>query len=170
VSAYVILDLKQLVDQLGDHYEPTMRDEYQSPCPNCGEQVPQTVCECPVCGIKVIWRNSPAWRARFGNPNTMEQLLNQVPPKDPAGQELIRLARLNGFANQFEADRWARAVRKIGGARAMGIVRYAQQKKQYTGRALLAYTLAIVEKAARSVSEQREPGPPPAKKPTVVTI
>ena len=38
---YVVLDLKKARDFLAEHYDPTMKDEYGWPCPECGEEIGQ---------------------------------------------------------------------------------------------------------------------------------
>ena len=152
---YVVLDFREVQERLGEHYSAAMRDEYPGVCPECQEQVPQTVNECPVCSTPVVWRNSKVWKAMYGSPDAAIRLLSVVEPEDVAGVELCRLAGVAGFANQTEAQRWGRAARKLGDNRMLGIARHAADKKGM-GRAGIAYALNLAEKIAR---EEARPKP-----------
>ena len=145
---YVRLDFRDVQAALGAHYDPSMRDEYTGVCSECQEEVPQTVNECPVCGLPVVWFNSKAWKALYGSPDAYVRLLSMVEPEDEAGRELCRLAGVAGFANQTEAQRWARAARKLGQARLRGIVKWVQGKGR-KGRGMMAHALNLAEKIAR---------------------
>jgi hypothetical protein len=144
---YVVLDLRDVQESLGAHYNPAMRDEYEGVCEVCQETVPQTANECPICGVPVVWRNSKAWKALYGSPDAYIRLLSVVEPEDKAGIELCQKAGLSGFANQTEAQRWARAARKLGYSRMSGIVAWATRDKR--GRGAIAHALNLAEKIVR---------------------
>jgi hypothetical protein len=152
-TRYVMLDLRDIQEALGSHWNPAMKDDYTGVCEACGEPVSQRVNECPVCGIPVVWRNSKIWKHLYGSPDTYGQLLSIVEPEEPAGAELCKLAGVSGFANQTEADRWRRAA---------GIARHAAGKKG-RGRGAIAYAINLAEKIAR---EEPRPKAKPQPRPS----
>jgi hypothetical protein len=161
-TRYVTLDLRDIQEALGGHWNPAMKDDYTGVCEVCGESVSQRANECPVCGIPVVWRNSKTWKHLYGSPDAYVQLLSIVEPEEPAGAELCRLAGVPGFANQTEADRWRRAARKLGQERAAGVARHAAGKKG-RGRGAIAYAINLAEKITR---EEPRPKVQPQPKPS----
>ena len=99
---YVVLDLRLIREELGEHYSPVMRDDYTGVCEVCEEAVPQDVNECPVCGTPVVWRHSPIWKANFGSPDAAIRLLSIIEPEEELGAQLCRLAGVPGFAQQCQ--------------------------------------------------------------------
>jgi len=162
MKRYTVLDLREVKENLGDHYQHTLRDSYQGVCEVCSEPVGQSLNECPVCQTPIVWRNSPRWKLLFGSPDAYERLLNVVAPEETTGVELCRLAELPGFANQSEADRWRRVAKKLGESRMLGLVRHAIEKRG-KGRAALAYALNLAEKISREQPRPRlQEGPRPS--------
>jgi len=138
-----------------------MRDRYTGVCEVCGEQVSQQTNECPVCQTPVVWQGSRAWKTLYGSPDAYIRMLSIVPPDGFLGEELCRATGLPGFANQTEADRWGRAVRKMADdRRVQGIIRHAVDRVG-RGRGALAYALNTLEKIVREIPKAK-----PAKRPT----
>ena len=144
---FVTLDLTEVRQALGEHYDPVLKDSYPSICPVCEGEVFQDEDECSLCGTPTVWKNSTAWKLLYGPPTAAIRRLSTVEPEDRAGIELCRLAGVTGFANQTEAKRWARAAKKLGHARMLGIARYAAQNKR--GRGVIAHGLNLAEKITR---------------------
>jgi len=159
----VIFDLSDVKENLGDHWNPTLRDTYTGVCEVCSEEVPQCVKECPICGIPVVWRSSQAWKRLYGAPKAYIRLLSVVEPEEESGVLLCQLASVPGFANQTEADRWRRAVKKLSPHRVLGIARHAVDKKG-RNRAAICYAVNLVEKIVR-----QEPHPKAKPQPRPVT-
>lgn len=158
---YVIFDLRDVQENLGEHWNPAMRDEYVAVCSVCSEYVSQRVNECPYCGIPVVWRSSREWKRLYGSPEAYIKLLSVVEPEEPTGAELCRLAGVPGFANQTEADRWRRAAKKLPEHRVMGIVRHAVGKRG-KGRGAVAYAINLAARIARELPRpkpERAPAP-----------
>lgn len=147
---YAILDLTDVRDNLGAHWNPAMRDGYVAACPVCLEFLPQTVDECPYCGVPIIWRHSKLWKNLFGNPATVEKLLSVYPPDpdDSIGQELMRASGATGFANLTEKKRWDRGRRYLTASHLRNIISYCARKTHKRG--VLKFTLNIVDKDVRS--------------------
>ena len=151
------MDFRRIREQLGEHYDSVMRDEYTGVCEVCEEEVPQTVNECPVCGTPVVWRNSTIWKTLFGSPDAAIRLLNIIEPEDPLGLELCQRAGVPGFANQTEADRWRRAIRKLEDSRVRGIIAWVTEKKK--GRAAISHAINFAAKVAREQPVRRKKAP-----------
>jgi len=151
---YVVLDLRSIRSDLGNHYNHTLRDEYTGVCEVCEEDVPQNVNECPVCGTPVVWRGSPLWKALFGSPDAAIRLLNVVEPEEQLGRELCDRAGVAGFANQTEADRWRRAIKKLDKNRVRGIIEWVTKKKR--GRGAISHAINFAAKVARETPVQRK--------------
>jgi len=157
--SFAIIDLADIREQLGSHFDRHKQDEYTGVCPVCSEDVPQDVDECPICGVRIVWRNSRVWKQLYGPPEAAIRRLSIVEPEDEASAELCRLAGVPGFANRSEAKRWARAARKLGQRRMLSIARSAAEKR-HRGRAVIAYALNLADKIARE-----EPRPKTAPRP-----
>jgi hypothetical protein len=158
-TRYVTLNLQDVQEALGGHWNPAMRDDYEGVCEACGEAVSQRVKECPICNTAVVWYNSRIWKQLYGSPDAYARLLSIVEPEEPAGAELCRLAGVPGFANQTEADRWRRAAKKLGGSRAAGIARHAVEKKN-RGRGAIAYAINLAEKITREAPKPKAKAQP----------
>jgi hypothetical protein len=154
MGTYVTLNLQDIQEALGEHWNPAMRNEYESVCDVCGEAVSQRVRECPICNTAVVWYGSKIWKQLYGSPDAYARLLSIVAPEEPAGAELCRLAGLPGFANQTEADRWRRAAKKLGENRAAGIARHAAEQRGQ-GRAAIAYAINLAEKITREAPKPK---------------
>jgi hypothetical protein len=63
-SDLVVIDLKQLIRELDEHYVSSAKDEYTGCC-QCGEPVTQDVNRCTVCGRWIVWLNSDVWDQKF---------------------------------------------------------------------------------------------------------
>lgn len=146
-SDFTVIDLADIREELGDHFDRRREGEYKSTCTICGEDVGQSMKECAICEAPVAWRNSKRWKNLYGNPAAYIRELLTVDPETASGRKVCELARVTGFANQREADRWKRADKKLGGARMLDIIHYASQRSH--GRGLLAHCLNTAEKAIR---------------------
>jgi hypothetical protein len=124
---YIVLDLRQIKDELGHHFDKAREGEYRGVCENCDENVPQAARRCPVCGIPVVWQRSKTWRSLYGPPAEMIKLLSIVDPWDGPSDRLCLLAKVQGFANEVQAQRWKDAVAVIGSLRALEIVNSAAE-------------------------------------------
>lgn len=155
---YIILDLADVKDAMGSHWNRSMRDEYTATC-ECMEQVGQNVDECPFCSRPVVWRNSKLWRRLYGNPATAERLLSVYPPDpdDVVGQELMRTAGAIGFANMTEKKRWDKCRRYLDTDYLRNIIGYCERKTTNPGanrrprsrRGIVVFSLNVAEKAVR---------------------
>lgn len=147
---YVILDLADVKEALGSHWNPAARDEYVAACPVCDEFLPQTIDECPYCGVPVVWRNSKIWRRMYGNPATVEKMLSVYPPDpdDVVGLELMRVSGTTGFANLSELARWNKGRRYLTPAHLRSIIAYCARKTHRRG--VLVFALNIIDKDVRS--------------------
>ena len=152
---YIVHDVKKIQSDMGDH---EVTEQTFVLCPVCDKRHYQRHNECGDCGVSVVWKNSTIWRDLWGNANTAIRRLNRIAATDPAGIELMKVARQSGFVNQGEYDRWAKALRKLGPQAMMDKVNYVCSKGMY-GRPLIAYALNLVEKVARET-----------KKPAKVTV
>ena len=93
--SHYVLNLKQLISDLGDHVDPFVIDEYTAPCPGCGEQLSQDVDHCEVCDAPVIWEGSRLWKGMYG------------PPKDAA-----RMIRIKQHLTDEEVAYWTAIAKK----------------------------------------------------------
>lgn len=158
---YVILDLADVKENLGAHWNPSAQDEYMASCPVCDEFLPQTIDECPYCGVPVVWRHSKTWKRLFGNPATVEKLLSVYPPDsdDEIGWELMRASGSTGFANLTEKKRWDTGRRYLTPGHLRNIINYCARKTHKRG--ILTFALNIIDKDVRSrrVAKQRPTAP-----------
>jgi hypothetical protein len=150
-------DLKEITKDLGDHYDPTTRDEITAWCPGCGEQILQDAGICFVCEKPVVWLNSSVWRDLFGSPTDAIRRLTVVPPSSTAGVELCRLAGVDGFRNQAEADRFSAAEEILGLQETERLVNVARRKLNKRGRGLMAYAINLLHSVARDKELQQAP-------------
>lgn len=166
-SKYIVHDVKKIRSDMGDH---EVTEHTFARCPVCEKRHYQNCAECLGCGLPVIWKGSSIWKELWGNPTTMIRRLNKITATDPAGVELMRVARQSGFANQSESDRWAKALRKLGPGAMMDKVNYVCSKGMY-GRPLIAYALNLVEKVSRDTKRPAKPATKrrPKKKGKVLT-
>jgi hypothetical protein len=160
MTPFTVLDLADVKEALGDHYNHTARDFYTGYC-DCGEEIGQEYDRCPFCRRSVVWRGSRLWRSMYGKPEDAIRRLSVIPPTDAAGEYLCRLVGVAGFANQGEAKRWARAVKKIGQPRAVDAARYIEShwKGRRAGRGTISHALNLVEKIAREQEGPQESAP-----------
>jgi hypothetical protein len=94
-QSHYVLNLKQLIRDLGDHFDPLTVDEYTAPCPGCGEQLGQWMNHCEVCDKPVIWEGSRVWKGMYG------------PPKDAA-----RMIRIKQVLTDEEVRHWTAIAKK----------------------------------------------------------
>ena len=158
-SDFTVVDLADIREELGDHFDRRREGEYKSVCTICGEDVDQSMKECAICEAPVTWRNSKRWKNLYGNPAAYIRELLTVDPETVSGRKVCELARVTGFANQREADRWKRADKRLGQARMLDIIHYASKRSH--GRGLLAHCLNIAEKAIREGSYAKKQAPKP---------
>ena len=172
---YHPIDLAAIKLSLGEHYNKLDEPEYKGYCTlECGEKVDQTMDECPVCRIKIVWLNSKIWKDKWGKPQDAIRRMSAIEPDptDEAGQLLMAAARLDGFANQSERDRWDAAARRLTPERMKGLVKFVRDvkpkpgRRRNTGRGLIGHALRLVEKVAR---EEAPKPKPKAHKPADVT-
>lgn len=168
---FIILDLADVTDAMGAHWNSLHRDEYTTACPVCYEQVGQDVNECPYCNTPIIWRHSKLWRRMYGNPSATERLLSIYPPDpdDVVGQELMRVSRTTGFANLTEKARWDKCRRHLDTDYLRNIIGYCERKTTNPGadrcprsrRGIVVFSLNVAEKAVRDrkIPKQRVVGP-----------
>lgn len=162
---YHPIDLAEIKLSLGEHYNKLDEPDYQGYCTlECGEKVYQTMDECPVCRIKIVWLNSKVWKAKWGKPQDAIRRMSAIEPDqgDSGGQLLMEYARLDGFANQSEKDRWDAACRRLTPARVEGLVKWCKDAKKQknqrrtSGRGLIGHALALVEKVAREEKPKKK--------------
>lgn len=154
---FIVLDLADVKENLGSHWNRKERDEYMAACTVCNEFLPQNIDECPYCGIPIIWRSSKLWKSLFGNPAMVERLLSVYPPDpdDSIGQELMRASGATGFANLTEKGRWDKGRRYLTPAHLRNIIGYCKRKTHKRG--ILVFALNIIDKDVRSSREPVRP-------------
>ena len=167
---YVVISFKiDVMQALDAHYNGAERDSYTAQCPECDEAVTQLVRmdareelvdgvpACPYCGTPIIWDGSRLWTRTYGSPAKAMKRLALVEPKTETGQLLMSTAKLRGWANESEQGRWRTATRRLDDDERVGrIINWCverQRKRNYatTGRALVAFALNSVEKAASDI-------------------
>ena len=165
---YHQIDLSEIKASLDSHYNRLDEPGYKGYCtPECGEKVTQEMNECPVCRVKIVWLNSKVWKAKWGKPQDAIRRMSAVEPDphDEAGQLLMQYARLDGFANQSEKDRWDAASRRLTPNRIIGLVKWCKDAKKQknqrrtSGRGLIGHALALIEKVAREEKPVTRPAP-----------
>ena len=145
---YVQIDLGQIIKELGDHYDRSMKDEYTGWC-DCGEEVAQSQSRCETCGTVVIWLGSPAWKELYGLPNKMKQRLSavKIDLDDVAGRLLMTKAHQAGFKNKTEYERWRVARAALSESELINVVKYCYQKGDRR-RGLIAHVLNLASDKA----------------------
>ncbi len=168
---YHVIDLRQIIQELSDHYRPTERSGYEGQC-RCGEFVDQEVnrrqlCDgvpmCLYCGIPVVWQNSSVWRAIYGSPQDAIKRLDVCTPDDGLGKWLCSAADTQGFANQGELDTWKQSLKHIDADRFKKAVegwRQSQQKKGWrsSGKAMMGFAINLVRKWTREAKDRSGSG------------
>jgi len=144
---YKVFDLAEQRSEFG----PGVADEDVYAYCECGNIVYQTESVCPMCGMLTVWKSSKIWRSKFGDPALAIRKIVQVAPTDAVGQRLCKLAGVEGFANQAEADRWRRIIKHVGNERMGQVVDFCSTKTR--GRGLIAYALNYGDKIIREHSE-----------------
>jgi hypothetical protein len=149
--SYTILDRREIVEELGAH--APRAQEITGYCGICSEEVAQTHDACPNCDAPVIWRGSGLWRKLYGDPDKkLAQLLIEQ-PTDEAALHLFTLAGVEGFFNQTQAKRWAKAVRNIDQHNLFGVINYAIKKTK--GPGLISHVLNITDKRVREITRKK---------------
>lgn len=156
MSSYYVFDLRDLLEDLQDHVRSTLVDTYCAVCPGCGEPIPQTADRCDVCDKPVVWKNSKVWKSLYGNPNDAIRRLQIVPPENAAAKHLCDLARVEGFLNLGEANRFYKAHDKLGSRETVRLVNLAYERLGKRGRALMRYALNLLARAAREYKSDNE--------------
>lgn len=149
---YSRLDLDEIAAELGEHFNKYDMDDYTAQCTLCGEDVDQTMNECPSCNLPVVWFNSRVWERLHGSPRLRRQELELVKPTGEIGKLLCSKARMRGFRNQTEADIVDRAERTLGLKRCRDIVNYVTRDKR--GRPAISHAINTFRKA---ISESSGP-------------
>lgn len=144
---YTVIDLKTIAAELEGHFRKSDLPTYTGQCTNCWAEVTQEMNECPSCQCPIVWENSKVWRDLYGPPSLRLTELEQVEPTTYSGRELCAQCNVGGFANQREADDWAKAERNFGQAELSSIIQYVTKDKR--GRAAMAHALATVRKKLR---------------------
>jgi len=157
---YIVINFRRdVIDMLGEHYDASMRDQYEASCPMCSESVSQDMDRCHCCEIPVIWEGSRVWKRLYGSPEAMKKKLTVFPPAedDVAGNKLMALSGLTGFANITQRREWDRAVKKVGQDKAIQVVVWVsgQEKHQKNPRGIVPHALNVIKMTARRTKRTR---------------
>jgi len=159
MKKWVQIDLRQIIKELGAHYDRSIRDEYTGWCDECGEEVSQDQNKCSVCGATIIWLGSSVWTNKFGSPAKVKQRLLAVKADtdDNAGQLLMAKAHQAGFKNKAEYRRWQAARAVLSDRELVNVVKYCYQKGDRR-RGLIAHVLNLASAKAgeASIRERRD--------------
>lgn len=158
MKMYHEIDLREIRDQMGEHWIPRHAVQYRGYC-DCGNEITQQENECKYCGMRVIWHGSKAWKNLYGSPTTMINQLTLRVPTDNAGLYLFEQATLAGFNSQSDDTKWKTANRWFTQAELVSIIDHAYAKGSRR-HGLINHVMAIVNKKGREKRDlkRRKPG------------
>ena len=156
----IILDFREIVRDLGQHYDPADEETLSAQCPKCAEegrvvQIFQDNNKCFRCGTPVVWKNSKLWKSIYGSPTQVIRDLRAIAPSTTSGAYLIQHAGLKGWKTQVDAQTWQRAVKMFGETEMKRAANYALKDK--TGNPAVAHAINIAKAKIRSGKRDEKP-------------
>lgn len=152
MPAFATIDLRQIVDMVGSHFDRSELEQYCGQCPICRDNnrltwISQEQNQCEVCGTPIVWQNSPLWRSIYGSPDEVIRQFRAIPAVTKSGQALLLNAGLPGWFAVSDSATWQKAVEMFGELEMTRIANFVTQKK--TGHPAIRYAINIAKKKIR---------------------
>ncbi|MBD3309513.1 hypothetical protein GF348_24250, partial [candidate division KSB3 bacterium] len=156
----ITIDFREIVRDLGEHYDPADEQTLTAQCPRCAEegrvvQIFQDNDKCFRCETPVVWRNSKMWKSIYGSPTQRIRDLRAIAPSTTSGKTLIEGAGLAGWKTQVDANTWQRAVKMFGETEMARAANYVLKDK--TGNPAVAHAINIAKAKIRSGKRDEKP-------------
>lgn len=160
----VVLNLKEIADQMDAHYSAMSRDDVTGQCSECIKEdrittLGQDVNTCRKCGAHVVWMYSPLWKELFGDPKMILRELKSIEPTTESGKLLFKRAGLSGWATKTEEQAWHKAVKMFGEFDMKNVANYVTQGKR--GRPAIAHAINTAKAKVRSGKVSKKPAKAP---------
>jgi len=151
---YTLIDLNQIRQELGQHWNPQEKDEYKGKCGGCGNKVTQSQIVCCVCDRPVVWRGSRVWSRDGRQPGVWEKRWARTPETDDTwGWWLCQEAGVERFPDANLLSRWKAATDASSRDEIMKVVRSCSDtlvaRRQPLNRGLIRFAVRTLEKKVR---------------------
>ncbi len=165
---YHVIDLKEITENLGDHYSAREIELYLGQCPECLEEnkltmVSQREDRCPVCNTVIIWVGSKLWNSIYGSSTQRIRQMRAIPATTQSGKHLMRAAGIDGWRSKADADTWQKAVKQFGELQMTRVANYVTKDKAGTPAIIHAVATANKKLAGtvqpKDQEERQEIGP-----------
>jgi len=153
---FTVVDLLDIRESLGAHWNARERDSYEGQCAQCREAVSQSQNRCEYCGTVTIWRHSRVWKQLFGDPGGVEKQLLSA-PREPLGKWLCAKAGVKRFPNPHALRRWRSALANLDEHAIRGFVDYCEaslKRRNLNMRGLISFVLNTTDQKIRALPEE----------------